>query len=86
MQLMVTSSHQTASLDRGTKILQLIWFDVEYEIENLFNEAEDLDEQIILAQVTIFYLSTLMLLSFFLITPVASFLTVFGYNPYVYSS
>ena len=56
MQLMITSSHKTTSLDKGTKALQLLWSDVEDDIEDQFDEAEDLDDKIILIQVRPFFL------------------------------
>ena len=54
MQLMITSSHKTESLDKGTKALQLLWNDVEDDIEDQFDAAEDLDDKIILIQVSSF--------------------------------
>ena len=64
MQLMITSSHKTTSLDKGTKALQLLWSDVEDDIEDQFDEAEDLDDKIILIQVRPLF-STLYLLFLF---------------------
>ena len=54
MQLMITSSHKTESLDKGTRALQLLWNDVEDDIEDQFDAAEDLDDKIILIQVSSF--------------------------------
>ena len=67
MQLMITSSHKTTSLDKGTKALQLLWSDVEDDIEDQFDEAEDLDDKIILIQVRPSSLSYIYYLFFFII-------------------
>ena len=67
MQLMITSSHKTTSLDKGTKALQLLWSDVEDDIEDQFDEAEDLDDKIILIQVRPSSLPYIHYLFFFII-------------------
>ena len=51
MQLALTSSHKTPTLDRGTTALLSMWQDVEFEIQDLFEQEEDLDGEIVHVQV-----------------------------------